>query len=147
MFLESASGRIRRTTPELMQRAKILRQEATEAECVFWEAVRGRRCGGLKFRRQHAVGQFILDFWCPEHRLLVELDGGIHDRADVAAHDREREAWIRRYGVRILRFRNEEVLTNLETVLQTILSSISPLTPLPPQRPEERGTLGEGAGG
>ena len=147
MFLESARVRIRRTPPELMQRAKMLRQEATEAECVFWEAVRGRRCGGLKFRRQHAVGQFILDFWCPERRLVVELDGGIHERADVAAHDREREEWIQRYGVCILRFRNEEVLTNLEAVLQTIQGSKSPLAPLLPQRPEERGTLGEGAGG
>jgi very-short-patch-repair endonuclease len=125
MTLDSAQRRIRRTTPELLQRAKMLRQEATVAEQILWEALRGRRCNGLKFRRQHAVGTFILDFWCPEHRLAVEVDGTIHELPEVTERDRDRQAWIQCHGILVLRVKNDEVESCLESVLERIKEAAS----------------------
>ena len=125
MSLESARSRVRRSTPELAQRACTLRKEATPAEQVLWEALRDRRCGELKFRRQHAVGTVILDFWCPELRLAIEVDGSIHDDPRVAERDQERQLAIQRYGVRFLRFSNEAVLHDLQAVLEEIRALIA----------------------
>ncbi len=71
--------RLRGTSPLIQQRARELRQRATEAEQMLWERVRNRRLGGLKFRRQHPLGPYIVDFYCAEHRLVVEVDGPIHE--------------------------------------------------------------------
>jgi very-short-patch-repair endonuclease len=121
--------------------ARELRRRSTPAERALWAALRGRQLNGMKFRRQHAVGRYVLDFWCPEHKLVVELDGGVHDRSDVVASDIDRMEHLAAYGYRVIRFRNDEVFNSLESVLQRIsaatASSRSP--PLP--------KLGEGVGG
>jgi very-short-patch-repair endonuclease len=110
--------RIRRNTVELQERARELRREMTEAEQVLWKALRGRRMAGLRFRRQHPVGRFVLDFYCPVAKLCVEVDGGIHD--DQTERDEERTAVLAAGGYRVLRFRNEEVLTALPSILARI---------------------------
>jgi very-short-patch-repair endonuclease len=116
--------RIRKTTPELDQGAKKLRRKPTPAEAVLWERVRGKRVLGYRFRRQHPVGRAILDFYCPEGRLCIELDGPVHDQ--TREHDAARNAWLATHGVRVLRFRNEDVFTNLDRVIARIAEALPP---------------------
>ena len=85
---------------------------------------RDRRLGGIKFRRRHAVGPFILDFYTSLSKLVVELDGSIHDGEEQASYDQARTAQLLRYGYRVLRFRNDEVLQDLPSVLNWILSAV-----------------------
>ena len=82
--------RFRKNTVQLQERARELRKAMTQAEQVLWKALRGRRMAGLRFRRQHPVGRFILDFYCPAAKLGLEVDGGIHD--GQAERDEERSA-------------------------------------------------------
>ncbi|MDH4138607.1 MAG: DUF559 domain-containing protein [Anaerolineae bacterium] len=113
--------RIRGTTPEIEAAARRLRRNMTPAEKKLWEALKGKKLGGLKFRAQHPVGPFILDFYCPACKLAVELDGGVHE--ERAEYDEARAQQLEDYGYRIIRFRNEEVLTDLRTVLERILQA------------------------
>ncbi len=90
----------------------------TDAERRLWAALRGRRLTGYKFRRQHPLGRFIVDFACVEHRLVIEADGGQH--AD-SPEDERRTRWLERRGWRVVRFWNNEILANSEGVQETIL--------------------------
>jgi very-short-patch-repair endonuclease len=90
----------------------------TDAERRLWSALRSRRLQGFKFRRQHPLGNYILDFACIEHRLVIEADGGQH--ADNLADER-RTAWLESQGWRVIRFWNNDILTNTEGVLDAIL--------------------------
>jgi len=76
------TSRIRGTTPEIEAAARRLRRNMTPAEQKLWNALRGKQLDGLKFRAQHPVGPFVLDFWCPARKLVVEVDGGVADRSD-----------------------------------------------------------------
>ena len=118
--------RVRNTIPEIVEHAKAHRKNPTHAEAILWEALRGRRLCGAKFRRQHTVGNFILDFWCPEHRIAIEVDGEIHELPHIHAHDLERQTWIEAHQVRVLRFRNEQVIYQQEYVLAQIAQAIAP---------------------
>ena len=119
--------RLRGTSPLIQQRARELRQRATEAERVLWERVRNRRLGGLKFRRQHPLGPYIVDFYCAEHRLVVEVDGPIHE--GQKERDALRAEYLEMYGYRVLRFMNEDVLTDIEGVLERILAACKASSP------------------
>ena len=112
--------RVRGVEPIVQQAAETLRKQPTPAEAALWQALRGRRCAGMKFRRQHAVGPFILDFYCAEAHLVVEVDGTIHDSPDVKEHDALRSEHLERYGYRVLRVRNEDVIADLPGVLAMI---------------------------
>lgn len=101
--------------------ARELRQVETETEKIMWESLRGKRLNGLKFRRQHPYEHYILDFFCVEHQLVVELDGSVHDVVDQAAYDEERTKFLNEHGLRVIRFRNEEIKKNLASVLQRIV--------------------------
>src|SRR3954463_13277355 len=90
--------------------ARLLRARETWAEDLLWESLRGRRLDGLKFRRQHPIGPFVVDFCCTERRLAIELDGGVH--ADQREHDAEREAILITAGYTVFRFPNEQVRAN-----------------------------------
>lgn len=98
--------------------ARHLRRDATEAENKLWYHLRDRRLGGLKFRRQVPIGPYIVDFLCKSQRLAVELDGSQHLLQQT--YDAERTECLRRSGVRVLRFWNADVLSDLESVLETI---------------------------
>ena len=104
--------------------ARELRQQMTEAESHLWHHLRRRNLGGHKFRRQHPMGSFIVDFVCIETRVVIELDGGQH--ADQAAYDRKRDAWLRQQGYSVIRFWNHEVLGETEAVLEAIWNELSP---------------------
>jgi len=98
--------------------AKKLRSNSTDAERLIWYHLRARRFGGLRFRRQQPLGQYIVDFVCMERRLVIELDGGQH--AVDERHDRLRDQWLTEQGFKVLRYWNNDVLKNTEAVLADI---------------------------
>jgi very-short-patch-repair endonuclease len=108
----------------LVPRARDLRARSTRAEEVLWECLRNRRLAGHKFRRQHPVARFIVDFYCEAHRLAVEIDGGCHDDPDHAARDTVRTEALAALGIRLVRFRNDEVLLELESVLARLRNEL-----------------------
>jgi very-short-patch-repair endonuclease len=109
-------------TKEKTERARDLRQRSTKIEARLWSALRGGQLDGLKFRRQHPAGNFILDFYCPQLRLAIELDGGQHNEDAQRVRDQRRGEWLRACGVTELRFWNNEVTQNLPGVLEKIKS-------------------------
>jgi very-short-patch-repair endonuclease len=110
--------------------ARELRGRETDAEERLWQALRGRRLGGLKFRRQHPVGPFVLDFCCVERRLAIEVDGGIHGTQQE--RDAQREQLQETTGFRVLRFANKDIRERLPHVLATIRTTAREE---PPSRP------------
>jgi 2-isopropylmalate synthase len=100
-----------------VNRARSLRRSMTEPEQQLWRLLRDRRLQGVKFRRQAPVGPFIVDFLSVEHRLVIEADGSQH--AD-SARDRGRDAWLAANGYRVGRFWNHEIMTERQSVLDTI---------------------------
>ena len=121
-----------KTTVHTIQAARDQRRAPTRAEQILWEALRGRRLAGLKFRRQHPYDRFVLDAFCVEHQLEVEVDGGIHADAARIAHDAARAEFLQQHGIRILRFANEEVEERLAEVLRRIVEATSSPGPSPP---------------
>ena len=97
-----------------------LRKTMTPAEAALWQHLRKRQLQGRRFRRQHSVGPFILDFYCPEERLAVELDGAVHDDPGRVEYDDERTASLQAYDIRLVRFENREVFENPDAVLEGI---------------------------
>ncbi len=96
----------------------------TKAEVVLWSRLKGRQLLGLKFRRQHSIGPFILDFYCPELKLAIEVDGASHFLGDSPVYDAERQSYIENFGIRFLRFTNLDVLENIEGVLVSIMETV-----------------------
>jgi very-short-patch-repair endonuclease len=132
-----ALGRpILRLPDDIRHLCRELRKSMTPAEQLLWECLRDRRLAGLKFRRQHAIGRYIVDFYCHEHRLIIELEGSVHDRPEQAEHDKVRKRELEAQGFRVLTFRNEEVLNDPEGVLQRILEAITPVSSSPTGREE-----------
>jgi very-short-patch-repair endonuclease len=114
-------------TEKKTARARGLRREATEVEMRLWSKLRGGRLDGLSFRRQHPAGAYVLDFYCPQLRLSIELDGSQHGEPDHRFRDEKRSAWLRGCGVMELRFWNNDVTQNLAGVLEAILSAANEL--------------------
>ncbi len=108
-----------------------LRNEMPPAEVILWSSLRGKQLLGKKFRRQHSVGPYCLDFFCPEIRLAIELDGDSHFTDEAKRGDRERQAWVESFGMRFVRVTNIDVYENLDGVLQVIARAIenTPLNP------------------
>lgn len=121
------SPRIRGTTQKTEQAARHLRYNLTPAEAQLWSALQRRQLGGLKFRCQHPVGQFIVDFYCPSCKLVVEVDGGIH--IQQTTYDAARTEQLQAFGYTVLRFSNEEVASNLPIVLLRIMQTAKSLLP------------------
>jgi very-short-patch-repair endonuclease len=110
-------------------RARTLRGDMTEAEKRVWQILRSRQIKAYKFRRQVPIGRYIADFVCHEARLIVEIDGGQHDRP--SPREAERTGFLQNEGYRILRFWNNEVLANLDGVHETIAGELGCITPTP----------------
>ncbi len=113
---------INRIHAPILNAAKAHRKEPTTAESVLWSALRGQQLCGLPFRRQHPVDRFILDFYCPRKKLCVELDGSSHDGREIM--DQARTEALATLDIRVIRFRNEEVLEDLPSVLQRIEAAL-----------------------
>ncbi len=107
-----------RTSGQIQQAARELRRPMTPAEEALWAVLRRNQLAGLHFRRQHAIDRFVLDFYCASKKLCVELDGGIHDAQQE--RDEARTQALAHHGIRVIRFRNEEVFSDLGSVLRRI---------------------------
>ncbi|OGB25794.1 MAG: DNA (cytosine-5-)-methyltransferase [Burkholderiales bacterium RIFCSPLOWO2_02_FULL_57_36] len=115
---------------QLLERAKTLRSEQTEAEQRLWYYLRAHRFMDMKFKRQKPIGRYIVDFVCHESRLIVEVDGGQHQ--ENAGYDRRRDTWLQEQGYIVLRFWNHEVMQQIENVLEAIRLAVERACSLSP---------------
>ena len=102
--------------------ARELRKDSTDAERRLWSRIRLKQLGGFRFRRQQPIGTYIVDFFCPEASLIIEIDGGQHDAS--AGRDALRTRWLEERGYKVVRFWNNEVLENIDGVLSVILAEL-----------------------
>ena len=100
---------------------KSLRNNSTASEATLWKILSNRKIEGLKFRRQHSVGKFVLDFYCPELRLAIELDGELHSNPAVITKDNERDNYLEKFSINILRYENRWVYDYPEEIISDIL--------------------------
>jgi very-short-patch-repair endonuclease len=117
-------------TPEKMEIAKYLRNNMTHSEKLLWDKLKGKQICGLRFRRQHPIDLFIVDFYCHQVRLVIEVDGEIHDQQ--AEYDDGRSAEMEKFGIKILRFKNFEVENVIERVISEIESTVKERLKSPP---------------
>ena len=108
--------------PQLKRYRTRLRKNLTPAEATLWGYLKGSKLEGRKFRRQHSVGNYILDFYCPGERLAVELDGEVHFNENAMEYDYERKLFLESFGIKVIRFENRLVFEETEYVLNRISS-------------------------
>jgi len=123
----AAAGRGSRfaRTDAMTKRARRLRGTMTDVEMKLWQKLRRTGIDGFTFRRQHPLGAYTLDFYCPSLRLAIEVDGGQHATASVRRRDANRQRWLEERGILTLRFWNNDVLANIDGVLSTISEAIA----------------------
>ena len=114
------------TAPQIRSHAREMRKGPTKAEGLLWSWLRNRRFGNYKFRRQHPVGDYILDFYCAELNTAIELDGEYHDF--VGEHDQMRTAYLERQGILVIRIENKELLRDSDYVANCIQWAIEQRT-------------------
>ncbi|MFD2574430.1 endonuclease domain-containing protein [Spirosoma soli] len=112
------------STPSIKELRRELRQNQTNPEIVLWEKIRNRQLDGKKFRRQHSFGRFIVDFYCHEYLLVIEVDGSVHNTLEARIDDAERELILQDLGLRILRFSNDDVMHHIDKVLSMISENL-----------------------
>ncbi|MFZ4456984.1 MAG: valine--tRNA ligase [Bacteroidales bacterium] len=108
----------------LKENAKNLRKFSTEAESILWESLRGKQIENYKFRRQHVIDEFIVDFVCLSNKLIVEVDGGYHQTPEIQEADKLRTVTLEELGYRVIRFSNEEVISDVQSVIQKIQTEL-----------------------
>ena len=120
-----------RNDPTLKQRRRELRRNQTDAEKALWAHLRNKQFLGMKFFRQYSIGPYILDFYCPNIKLAVELDGGQHNQCENKKYDAVRSEYLKSQGIEVIRFWDNEVLLDIESVLSEIgLKVTPPILPL-----------------
>ena len=102
-----------------------LRSNMTGQETRLWSRLRARQLQGLKFRRQHGIGPYIVDFYCPEQSLVIEVDGDSHADADQIVKDQRRDRYFQSLGLRVIRYINDDILKNLDGVLEDLAERLS----------------------
>jgi very-short-patch-repair endonuclease len=120
-----------------LRAAAILRKSMTLAEAVLWKRLRDRTKFNTKFRKQHPIFIFVVDFYCHEHKLVIEVDGDIHNDKMASEYDLNRTAELNKFGIKVIRFKNDQVLYSLDSVLEKIQREITER--IPPKR--EQGGL------
>jgi very-short-patch-repair endonuclease len=105
---------------EIMDTAKRLRKNMTPAEKLLWQELKGNKINGRHFRRQHPIYRYIADFYCHKEKLVIEVDGHYHNNPEQRDYDKNRDATMVEYDIKVLRFTNEEILTRLDNVLERI---------------------------
>jgi very-short-patch-repair endonuclease len=121
--------RFLRNDPTLKQRRRELRHNQSDAERALWAKVRDKQVFGMKFFRQYSIGPYILDFYCPTVKLALELDGGQHNYSDEREHDAARSEYLKAQGIDVMRFWNNEVLFDIESILSKLALKVTPLHP------------------
>ncbi len=104
---------------------KELRNNLTPAEAVLWTALQKKQLEGRKFRRQHSIGKYVVDFYCPAEKLVVELDGAEHYTPEGSDYDEKRDAFIIGLNIKVLRYENRDIYNNLEAVLEDIKNNFN----------------------
>lgn len=127
---------------KMIEVARQFRKEPTRSEAMLWQALRGKKLDGIKFRRQQPIGNFVVDFYNSVYRLVVEVDGSVHD--SQIELDRERQTILEQLGLNVLRVKSEDVEKNLSSVLETIRSKINELKMKTSKSPSP--LVGEGLG-
>ena len=112
--------RIQQGNPQNLSRKRSLRSEMTSAERRLWSRLRAKQFFDLKFRRQHGVGPYIVDFYCPERLTVIEVDGDVHGKELRKRKDEQREKNLKNLGLHIIRYANDEILKNLDGVLEDL---------------------------
>ena len=115
-----------RNNPALKQRRQELRRNQTEAEKTLWAHLRYKQFFGMRFFRQYSIGTYILDFYCPQLRLAIELDGGQHTEDNTREYDTARSDYLKGQGIEVIRFWNHEVLLDTGSVLIKLSEKITP---------------------
>ena len=113
---------LKRTTPKFYHRARQLRKEPTVAETKLWAFLRDNKLDGVNFRRQHAIGKYIVDFCSLKKKLVIELDGSQH--LEQEEYDQERTLYLKSQGYKVIRFWNDQVMNDMEGVIKTIIYAI-----------------------
>jgi very-short-patch-repair endonuclease len=111
----------------MTQRRRALRKNLPEAEIILWSKLSRKQMLGYKFRRQYSVDQYVIDFYCPELKLAVEIDGDSHFIPGAQEQDKARQEHIEAFGIRFLRFTNEDVCKNVDGVCQTVYNAVDEL--------------------
>jgi very-short-patch-repair endonuclease len=114
--------------PHIVLAARSLRKNETEAEKKLWQEIRNGNLENLKFRRQHPIGNFVLDFYCVEYQLAVEVDDDIHTNVDQQILDRSREDELTQKGITVLRISNTDVMNDITRVKETIMKSVNDIS-------------------
>ena len=124
--LEKRQAKAMYRSRKILDHCRAMRTDATDAEVRLWRRLRNRQLDGVKFRRQHPVGPYIVDFYCHEANLAIELDGSGHQDPGQADYDRTRSAELQSMGITVIRFWNLEVRDNIEGVIAAIRQSLTP---------------------
>jgi very-short-patch-repair endonuclease len=129
-------------TPDVFKKAHELRKMETETEKLLWSRLRNNQILGLHFRRQHPINRFIADFYCPRIRLVIEVDGSIHEIPENQEYDIGRSEILKDFGITIMRFTNELVIDDIEKVISEIVIKTKELLSLESKKPPRWGVGG-----
>jgi very-short-patch-repair endonuclease len=123
---------------ELVRNARVLRSNMTRAEIILWSRLRSKKVNGYKFRRQQPILDYIVDFYCSELKLIIEVDGEVHSNKESSEYDKHRDNILKINGYNIMRFSNTEIETELDSTIKKINSLI--ITSLSPCKGDHRGS-------
>ena len=126
---------------KLKNLARHLRKNMTDAERLLWSKIRKKQIAGYQFYRQRPIGKYIVDFYCPAARLVIEVDGGQHYFRNSRIHDKERDKLLKHHSIKVLRFTNLQILNNIDSVLDEIYEALKTHSPLTPPSQREGGGL------
>lgn len=127
------NGDLVRTRKDMVMLARELRATMTREEELLWERLRGKKLRGIRFYRQVPIDRYVADFYCPRYKLIIELDGSVHEQQEQREHDHLRNTYLQKRGFRILRIQNKKVMQNLHGVVCDILDACTE-TKTPPPR-------------
>ena len=127
--------------PKLKANSRQLRQNLTDSERVLWRRLRGKQLADVQFYRQKPIGPYIVDFYAPKAKLIIEIDGSQHFEEPQAEKDRERDEYLSRLGLLIIRLNSRQVLKETDAVVEFIYQKVEERTPNPPKSPFSKGGL------
>ncbi len=110
---------------------RILRNNPTNSETLLWQVLKGKKLAGYKFRRQYGVGRYVIDFYCPKVKVAIEVDGPIHVKTDEIEYDKQRDSYLSEFGIKVIRFKNEDMEKDLEGVIKKIEFELKKTSPFP----------------
>ncbi len=115
-------------SPNIFANAKSLRENMTETEKLLWQYLRNKQIEGLRFKSQHPIGRYIADFYCHKAKLVIEVDGGYHNKSEQKEYDENRNSIMESYGIKVIRFTNDEIINKINWVIEFIKTQTKLLT-------------------